>query len=73
VSFGRIKYRLRCCRQKGAFNEFPIQPGNIGDGDFFGALCLAFSFVRTIPEAQLIHSFHHIDCALGGFGFALGQ
>jgi hypothetical protein len=41
--------------KKARLQEFPVEAGNVGDGDIFWAHRFTLGFVATVPEAQSIH------------------
>ena len=41
--------------KKTRLQEFPVEAGDIGDGDIFRANRLTFSFVTAVSETQGIH------------------
>jgi hypothetical protein len=46
--------------KKAGFKELAVQPGNIDDGQLFGAVIFTFAVVGTVPKTASIHRFYHI-------------
>lgn len=74
--------KLLCCLVKGVsdcFGDhltgeiFSVEPGNMGQGDFFGAFRLAFCFVSAVAKSSQVHGFDHFLHPALFFNFALRE
>lgn len=59
--------------QKRGLEKFPIHPGDVADGDVFGADRLAFPLVGAVAESLTIHGLDHAERPLLALRVPLGQ